>query len=85
MSKFEKLKARMQSLPSDFTYSEAKTLLEHLGFEEKNKGKTSGSRVCFYRESDKRILMLHKPHPADIIKVGALKSLVKQLMEWGEI
>lgn len=36
MSRFEKLKERFMSLPSDFTYSEAKNLLEHLGFEERN-------------------------------------------------
>lgn len=85
MSRFEKLKERFMSLPSDYTYSEAKNLLEHLGFEERNKGKTSGSRVCFYRESDKRIIMLHKPHPGNIMKRGAIKQLAEQLKDWGEI
>ena len=54
-------------------------------FEERNKGKTSGSRVCFYRESDKRIIMLHNPHPGNIMKRGAIKQLAEQLKDWGEI
>ena len=69
MSRFEKLKERFMSLPSDFTYSEAKNLLEHLGFEERNK----------------RIIMLHKPHPGNIMKRGAIKQLAEQLKDWGEI
>ena len=85
MSKFEKLKERILTLPSDFTYSETKTLLKHLGFKEKNKGKTSGARICFFREYDQRIILLHKPHPGDVVKRGALRNLVDQLKEWGEL
>ena len=85
MSRFEKLKERFMSLPSDFTYSEAKNLLEHLGFEERNKGNTGCSCVCFYRQSDKRIIMLLKPHPGNIMKRGAIKQLAEQLKDWGEI
>lgn len=85
MSRFEKLKARIESCPSDYTYSEAKTFLRQLGFEEGTKGKTSGSRVCFFRESDGRIIMLHKPHPSDVMKRGAVRKLLDQLKEWGEI
>ena len=65
MSKIDKAKERLSLRPKDYTYSEAKYLLSQLGFEEFNKGKTSGSRVKFYRASDQRIILLHKPHPGD--------------------
>ena len=52
MSKIDKAKERLSLHPKDYTYSEAKYLLSQLGFEEFNKGKTSGSRVKFYRASD---------------------------------
>ena len=85
MSKYEKLKERMMSIPSDFTYTELRTFLTHIGFVEINKGRTSGSRVLFYRQADSRGFLLHKPHPGDIMKKGALKQVVIQLKEWGEI
>ena len=47
MSKLDKAKERLKSIPTDYTYSEARYLLGKLGFEESNKGKTSGSRVKF--------------------------------------
>ena len=49
MSKFEKAKERILGKPKDYTYTEAKAFLSQLGFEEYNKGKTSGSRVKFFR------------------------------------
>ena len=75
----------MQSIPKDYTYSEAKVLLAQIGFKEYNKGKTSGSRVKFYREEDKKIILLHKPHPGDIMRVGAVRDLLKYLEEIGEL
>lgn len=40
MSKFEKAKNRILNKPKDYTYTEAKYLLNQLGFEEYTKGKT---------------------------------------------
>lgn len=85
MSKFEKAKARLLLKPKDYTYSEAKTLLSQLGFDEYNKGKTSGSRVRFYRQEDQRAILLHKPHPGDVMDPGAVKDLVEFLSDLGEI
>lgn len=85
MSRIDKAKERLRTRPRDYTYSEAKYLLEHLGFEEFNKGRTSGSRVKFYRESDRRIILLHKPHPGDVMSPGAIDDLVNRLVEMGEI
>ena len=85
MSQFDKAKERLSLCPKDYTYSEAKYILSQLGFKEYNKGKTSGSRVKFYRASDKSIIMLHKPHPGDVMSPGAIKDLANRLKEMGEI
>lgn len=84
LSELEKLKERLKSLPKDFTYDEAKSLLTKLGFEELNKGKTSSSRVKFERQHNKGIL-LHRPHPKNILKRGAVKFLLQELIESGDI
>lgn len=85
MSKFEKAKERILCEPKDYTYTEAKYLLEKIGYKEFNKGKTSGSRVKFYRETDKTIILLHKPHPNDEMDIGAVKDLVEFLKGLGEL
>ncbi len=83
MSRQEKLLERLLSRPKDFTYEEMKKLLNNLGFYEDNKGKTSGSRVSFikYDDKDKKIV-LHKPHPENILKSYQIKDVIKQLIEW---
>lgn len=85
MSKLEKAKARILSRPKDYTYTEARFLLGQLGFEEFNKGKTSGSRVRFYRQRDQKAILLHKPHPEDVMDRGAVNSLVNYLKDLGEL
>lgn len=85
MSKLTKAKLRLLKRPKDYTYSEARYLLTQLGFEEYQKGKTSGSRVKFYRAYDSRIILLHKPHPGDVMSNGAVRSLVDYLEKIGEL
>lgn len=85
MSKSEKAKDRIKSKPKDYTYTEAKNLLSQLGFEEFQKGKTSGSKVKFYREKDQKVILLHKPHPDDVMKPGAVRDLVEFLVCLGEL
>ncbi len=82
-SKLEKAKARLKSEPSDYTFSEAKSLLLSLGFCENNKGKTSGSRVMFVKNGIK--IMLHKPHPGNEMKNYAVQQLRDQLEWMGEL
>ena len=86
MSKFDKEIQRLKSIPKDLTYDEVKNLLNKLGFYEDNKGRTSGSRVVFRKESDitKRI-MLHKPHPKNILKEYQVKIILNKLREMEEI
>ena len=85
MSKLEKAKQRLRSIPKDYTYTEARALLLQLGFNENNKGKTSGSRVKFLRLSDGEIFLLHKPHPSNIMKVGRVRELAEFLIDLGEL
>lgn len=85
MSQFEKARERLLMCPKDYTYSDAKYLLSQLGFEEFTKGKTSGSRVKFYRASDKRTYLLHKPHPGNVMSPGAIRDLADFLRNMGEL
>lgn len=85
MSKLEKAKERIKSASKDYTYTEAKNLLKALGYTEWNKGKTSGSRVRFYRETDGVVINLHKPHPRDEMKEYAVKQLLTTLLEHGDL
>ena len=85
MSKLEKAKARLLSLPKDYTYDEARSLLGQLGFREDNKGKTSGSRVESFRESDKSGILLHKPHPGNEMNMGRVIGLIKALKRMGDL
>lgn len=85
MSKRDKLIQRLLSIPSDFTYDEAKTLASQFGYKEHNKGKTSGSRILLFREKDCRKIMLHKPHPGDIMKKYAVQDLLMHFIENGDI
>ena len=81
MTQIDKLKRRILQLPKDFTFAELETLLNQLGFEQENKGKTSGSRVRFYHEGKQLQYLAHKPHPKTIIKEKALKDIVAFLKE----
>lgn len=85
MSKKDKLLERLKQRPKDFTYDEAKRLLENLGFKEYNKGKTSGSRVNFCHDNIRTKIELHKPHPKKILKGYVIKNLIEQLKEIGVI
>ena len=85
MSKLDKAKQRLKSIPKDYTYTEAQYLLGQLGFVEDNKGKTSGSRVKFYRYSDGEMVLLHKPHPSNVMIYKNVYGLAKFLERIGEI
>ena len=80
----EKLIERIKQRPADFTFDEAKRLLSLLGYVLSNKGKTSGSRVIFYKEGGAPI-MLHKPHPGNVLKHYAVKQLLETLLENGDL
>jgi len=79
----DKAIARLKAAPCDYTYDEARSLLISLGYKEDNKGSTSGSRVMFHKEKSK--IMLHKPHPGNIMKQYMVRHLLTFLKERGEL
>lgn len=85
MGQIEKLIERIKKIPADLTYDEIKRLMNYLGYVESNKGKTSGSRVAFYREKDNAMIILHKPHPENIVKKYAIRQLIETLKERGDL
>ena len=84
MSRTEKLLQRLLSIPKDFTWEELVKILVQFGYAELKKGKTGGSRRKFADEK-KNIIILHKPHPGNIVKEYALKQVITQLKEKGHI
>lgn len=82
MSQRDTLIARAMCIPKDFTYEEMVKLVGYFGYEEKQ---GNGSRIKFCRESDKRVICLHKPHPGNIVKRYMLKQLIKFLQEEGAL
>ena len=80
----EKLVDRLKSQPKDFTFEEAERLLTLFGYTKSNKGKTSGSRVMFI-DTQKRKILLHKPHPGNIMKEYTIKKLLTVLYKNGNI
>ena len=82
MSSKEKLVARFLTMPSDFTFDELERLLAIYGYEKSNKGKTSGSRVVF-KDKEGHPIMLHKPHPGNIVKQYAVQQVLEELQSKG--
>ena len=63
----------------------AKYLLRQLGFIKSKKGKTSGSRVKFFRTSDRETILMHKPHPSDVMNYKSTYGLATFLTRIGEL
>lgn len=85
MSTKEKLVERFLRQPKDFTYQELTKLLKGFGYVEETKGKTSGSRVMFFNQDKEHAIMLHKPHPGNIIKAYVMKYVLEELKTIGFI
>ena len=79
MSKLNKLISKLLDRKSIITYQELKYLLGKLGYEQSNKGKTSGSRVAYFHPTTKHIIRLHKPHPGNELKDYVKKAVVQEL------
>ena len=80
----EKLIERLKRKPTDFTFDEATRLLSLFGYVKSSKGKTSGSRVMFINKQNKKIL-LHKPHPGNVLKGYVLDLILVKLYKDEEI
>lgn len=84
MGTIEKLLERFCKLPTDFTFQELERLLKGFGYLKQNKGATSGSRVVF-KDANNHPIMIHKPHPGNVIKSYAMKQIYDELKEKGHI
>lgn len=73
---------KLKNKSSNITFDEVASLLESLGFRQKNKGKTSGSRVKFLN-NDGVPIYLHKPHPRKTLLSYQVKAVVQVLKEEG--
>ncbi|WLF83548.1 type II toxin-antitoxin system HicA family toxin [Moraxella sp. ZY210820] len=81
MTKSEKLLEKLKNSQKTFVFSELVTLLKQLGF---TMHEREGSRVVFICDDDSSIrIHLHKPHPENTIKGGALKAVKHYLEEKG--
>ena len=80
MSKLEKLLDKIARSRKVFPWNELVTLLMQLGYEQKE---MAGSRVRFYHKENDALLLLHKPHPENELKGGALKSFKSHLKQEG--
>jgi hypothetical protein len=85
MSKDQKQIVRLLSKPKDFTYNELCRVLNSLGYEESQSGKTSGSRVAFIDKSTNHIIRLHKPHPSNELKQYQIELVIEELRSRGLI
>lgn len=80
MTKAEKLLIKLAESKNTFIWSELVTLLTQQGYE---KLEMAGSRVRFYHKEHNHLILLHKPHPENYIKGGALKSVKDGLKQVG--
>ena len=74
MARWKVIEEKLKNLNKDITFMDAITLLEHYGYDQDNKGKTSGSRVRFTCDGHCDIL-LHRPHPKKELKGYVIRDL----------
>ena len=78
MSRKEKLLARLQKRPRDFTWDELTSLLKSLGYRQSRPAKTRGSRKRFVHPTGPTIT-LHKPHPNNIVRMYVIDDILELL------
>ena len=82
MSRKIKLIDRFLSTSNDLTWEELVKILSLFGYDEMTKGKTAGSRRKFVN-ADKDVILLHKPHPVNVVKIYAIRQIQNHLKEKG--
>ena len=80
MSKHEKRLEKLRQSGNTFEWSDLVTLMSRLGYQ---MSEMEGSRVRFFNAEKDHIIRLHKPHPENYIKGGALKDVKTQLKDRG--
>lgn len=84
MAKHEKALAKLCSTPpsSDIKWHELKSVLEHLGYEEK---KGNGSRRKFFHKKKDALIICHQPHPSPDVDKGCIADVIEHLKTYGFI
>lgn len=80
MNKIEKLLEKLKNAKNTFPYKELVALLNKLEYE---KCEMAGSRVRFFNAKTAHLILLHRPHPENEIKAGALKAIKQALKQEG--
>ncbi len=79
MTKIHKLRTKLLS-GAAFRWNELETLMKYLGYRQIE---GSGSRVKFVK--GKKIISLHRPHPRSELRHYAIRYIVEQLQQEGEL
>lgn len=79
MTRKDKLTARFRQRPRDFTWDELVRPLAMLGYSETAAGKTGGSRRRFIQATGSAII-LHRPHPGNVVKMYVMDE-VRRILE----
>lgn len=84
MPNIDKIIEKFKRKSNNITFNETQRLLKHLGYKINNKGKTSGSRVLFYKNNAQNVI-LHKPHPRNTLLSYQLNTIIEVLKKEGKI
>ncbi len=76
---------KLLRISASYSFDDLQSLMSCLGYTMKNRGKTSGSAVCFIKQSTGAIFRMHRPHPEKEVCKAAQRDLIKHLREKGEI
>lgn len=74
MARWKIVEEKLGKCSRSISFAEIVSLLEHYGYSQDTKGKTSGSRLRFVCDGHCDIL-LHKPHPEKELKMYVIKDL----------
>lgn len=80
MVQSEKLLEKLRNARNTFPYKDLVVLLNQLGYE---KQEMAGSRIRFYHTQIQSMILLHRPHPENEIKGGALRAVKQTLKQEG--
>ena len=78
MSKTEKLLTKLRTAKNSYMWSDLVTLLTRIGYA---KQEMTGSRVRFSKPGS--LILMHRPHPENEVKGGALRAVKEVLLREG--
>ncbi|MGB8260331.1 MAG: type II toxin-antitoxin system HicA family toxin [Terracidiphilus sp.] len=78
MSKLQKAIHRLAGRPTDYTWEELVSLMAALGFELRTAG---GSGRKFFDPASGALLLLHEPHPAEVLKAYQIRAVLQFLRQ----